>query len=225
MPALGVFADVVQQVIKDAPHMPPVGHDLYGFLRLCEDELQPSGGELFAVFARHLVEQDAKLALGEVHAQTAARCLGRFEQIVNELLELCRLPVEHLEVLAHLFILRLLLFKQVNIVDDGGERGLDIVGDVGDKLGAEALGLHALAHGAVHAVGDGVEVLAVLLERAAQPGGIDLAVELALGAALPASEQLLPRQQRIQRGQHQNRALDEPAEELLSGTCTGDGDP
>ncbi len=57
--------------------------------------------------------------------------------------------------------------------------------DVGDKLGAEALGLHALAHGAVHAVGDGVEVLAVLLERAAQLGGIDLAVKLALGDALP----------------------------------------
>ena len=97
--------------------------------------------------------------------------------------------------------------------------------DVGDKLGAEALGLHTLAHGAVHAVGDGVEVLAVLLERAAQLGGIDLAVKLALGDALPGFEQLLHRQQRIQRGQHQNRALDEPAEELLSGTCTGDGDP
>ena len=108
-PALGVFADVVQQVIKDAPHVPPVGHDFHGLLGLCEDKLQPCGGELFAVFARHLVEQDAELALGEVHAQAAARRLGRFKQIVNELLELCRLPVEHLEVLAHLFILRLLL--------------------------------------------------------------------------------------------------------------------
>ena len=65
----------------------------------------------------------------------------------------------------------------------------------------------------------------MLLERAAQLGGIDLAVKLALGDALPGFEQLLHRQQRIQRGQHQNRALDEPAEELLSGTCTGDGDP
>ena len=141
-------------------------------------------------------------------------------------LSFCRLPVGVPPRYSRIFSFSgCSFFEQVDVVDDRGERGLDIVRDVGDKLGAEALGLHALAHGAVHAVGDGVEVLAVLLERTAQLGGIDLQSSSPRPACAARLRQLLHRQQRMQRGQHQNRALDEPAEELLSGTCTGDGDP
>ena len=37
--------------------------------------------------------------------------------------------------------------RQVHIVDDGGQRSFDVMGDVGNQLRAEALGFHPLRHG------------------------------------------------------------------------------
>ena len=75
--------------------------------------------------------------------------------------------------------------QEVDVVDDGRERRLDVVGDVGYELGLEPLGLHALGDLLGEAIADAVEVLGVGLELPVHVRGVYLLVELALGQLLP----------------------------------------
>ena len=58
------------------------------------------------------------------------------------------------------------LLQQVYIVDNGGQRGLDLVGDVGDELGAHPLGAHLLLGRHHDHIGQAVQLLGHILEAA-----------------------------------------------------------
>ena len=128
----------------------------------------------------------------QVHRQTSGGRLGRLHQILRQLLEALALAVQHLDIFLGLGIVDVLLFQQIHIVDDAGQRGLEIVGDVGDQLGLEALALDALVHG----ISDGG---AQIVELPGVPGqvtvhfvGVDLEVRVAPHDAAGALPHPLP---------------------------------
>ena len=126
-----------------------------------------------------------------MHRQRAARCLGRFNQILGQLFKPCRLPVEHGKIFLCLFRLDILFFEKVHIVDDRGQRGFDVVRNVCDEVRAEALGFELLLHRLLHALRDGVEVLAVVFQNAVHMVQVDACVEIACRECLAAGFELL----------------------------------
>ena len=66
---------VIQQIIKNAPHMPPVGHDYHRLLRLRQHRLQPRRAQILAVFAQRLIQQHADVAWLGIDGQIARRRL------------------------------------------------------------------------------------------------------------------------------------------------------
>ena len=74
------------------------------------------------------------------------------------------LPVQHGDVLPGLWGGDVLLFQQIHIVDDRGQRRLNVVGHVGDELCLQVLGLHLLLHRLLQAGLYIVQLLPVALE-------------------------------------------------------------
>ena len=101
-----------------------------------------------------------------MYRQRAARGLRGFHQILGQFFEPCRLAIEDGNILLCLLRLHVLLFEEVHVVHDRGQRRFDIVRDVCDEVRAEALGFELLLHRLLHALRDGVEVLAVAAKNA-----------------------------------------------------------
>ena len=108
------------------------------------------------VLARRLFEEHRRVARRERDVEVPGRGLRRFHEIVDEALQPHGLPREDLRVFPHLLVPGILLREQVGVIDNRGERRLDVVRDVRDKLGLHPLALHALLHGAVHPDPDAV---------------------------------------------------------------------
>ena len=51
---LGIFVNIIQQIVKHSPQMPAVRHDLYGLLRLFYDSFQLLVRESLLIFPRRL---------------------------------------------------------------------------------------------------------------------------------------------------------------------------
>ena len=130
-----------------------------------------------------------------MHRQRAARCLGRLDQILGQLFEPCRLPVEHGKIFLCLFRLDILLFEKIDVVYNRGQRRFDVVRDICDEVRAEALGFELLLHRLLHALGDGIEVLAVVFQNAVHMVQVDACVEIACRECLAAGFELLKRNQ------------------------------
>ena len=81
--------------------------------------------------------------------------------------------------------------EQVHIVDNGGQRRLDIVGHVGDQIRLQALALHLLLQGRVQADADVVDVLAHNPLFAVQPFQVHLQTGISLGNAADRAVQLV----------------------------------
>ena len=151
-----------------------------------------------------------------MHRQRAARCLGRFDQILGQLFEPCRLPVEHGKIFLCLFRLDILFFEKVDVVYNRGQRGFDVVRNVCDEVRAEALGFELLLHRLLHALGDGIEVLAVVFQNAVHMVQVDACVEIAFGKRLAASLELLKRNQ----DQNQKRRFNQLCKEPDHADCS-----
>ena len=204
--------------------MPPVGHHRHRILRLFQNQLQALGAELFAVLPRRLVQQNPQLAALQVDGQVARGGLGRLHQILRQLFEPCGLALEHFNVLLGLFAVDVLLGQQIHIVDNGGQRGFDVVGHVGNELSFEMLALHPLIHGPADAVADAVQVVGVVQQVAVHVFGVDGIVHVAPGDfGRPGAEPFHAGQQ-VHQQRQQYRPLHEPAEELGAGGILGGAD-
>ena len=94
--------------------------------------------------------------------------------------------MQHVHVFLRLLRLDVLLFQKIHIVDDGGQRRLDVVGDVGDELCLHALGACLLVDGLLDAGLDALQIFLVLFERGQPAGnGLALVIGLPVGDGLP----------------------------------------
>ena len=114
-----------------------------------------------------------------MYRQATGRGLRRLDQILRQLLEPRGLPVQHVHVFLRLLRLDVLLFQKIDVVDDGGQRRLDVVGDVRDELCLHALGACLLVDGLLDAGLDALQILFVLF-KCRQPAGDGLALVIGL---------------------------------------------
>mgnify|MGYP000360410751 CR=1 FL=1 len=135
---------------------------------------EPALGKFFLKLPQGLLDELHHAQPVQVHRQASGGRLGRLHQILRQLLEALALAVQHLDIFLGLGIVDVLLFQQIHIVDDAGQRGLEIVGDVGDQLGLEALALDALVHGISDGGAQIVELPGVPGQVAVHFVGVDL---------------------------------------------------
>ena len=191
-PGQGVLDHVAQQIVQHPPEELAVGQNVEVRLQ-GHHHLQLSGLQPGAVLLHGLVHQLRNAGGHQRHRQIAGGGLGGFHQVLGQLLEPLGLAVQYLEILGALLV-AVGLLQQVHIVDDGGQRRLDVVGDIGNQFGFQPLGLHSLVHSPVHTLGDGVEVFPVALEIPVELIGVELIIEVSGGqllARLPQRHQLL----------------------------------
>ena len=188
-----ILHHVAKEVIQHPPQEPAVGHHRESRLQ-GGDRLQFFGLQSPAVLLHRLAHQLRHTGGCKGHLHVAGGRFGRLHQILRELLEALGLPVEHLQVVRLLFT-GVRLLQKIHIVHNGGEGRLDIVGDVGDELCFQPLGLHALLHSLVHAFCNGIEVVAMALEVPVELLGVQLVAEVSrrqLASGVP-QRQHLPR--------------------------------
>ena len=140
---LGVLDGVAEKVTHSPPQEPPVGVDVEGLLRLAEQGRQPRGLQLVREFSQGLVHGFHCVDFRQLQGDVAGGCLAELNEIVNEPLHPAGLPGQDLQVLLPV-LLAVGLLQKVHIVDDGGQRGLDVVGHVGNELRAHPFGAHLL---------------------------------------------------------------------------------
>ena len=185
----GVFADVAHQIVHDAAEQLAVGIDGDGLLRRAGYQRQAAVGQPVLVFAHDLVEQHGDVRGLQIYRQRAGGRLGRLYQILRQLLQAAALTIQHGDVLPGGFRLHVLLLQQVHVVDDGCQRSFDVMGHVGDQFSLHALSPGLLLHGLLHAGAQVVHALAVALEVADEPPGVDVLGEVAVGHIFAASLQ------------------------------------
>ena len=76
-----------------------------------------------------------------LHFKVSGGCLGSFHQIVDQAFQALGLPEEHSGVLFDLRVFAGFFADQVRIVDDRGQRRLQVVRNVGDQFGLHAFAL------------------------------------------------------------------------------------
>ena len=175
----GVFDGVAQEVAQDTPQEPSVGPDHHGLMGTAEQGMQVSLGQLVGKFAQRLIHGFHGVHGGQIHAHIAGAGLAHVHQVHDELLQLLALAVQDLQILLAV-IFAVGLFQQVHVVDDGGQGGLDVVGDVGDQLGLHPLGPQLLLDGQPGGLGHGVHGLSEAPESAEHETGGDLVIQIAL---------------------------------------------
>ena len=197
----GVFADVAHQIVHDTAEQLAVGIDGDGLLRRAGYQRQAAVGQPVLVFAHDLVEQHGDVRGLQIYRQCAGGRLGRLHQILRQLLQAAALTIQHSNVLPGSFRLHVLLLQQVHVVDDGCQRSFDVMGHVGDQFSLHALSPGLLLHGLLHAGAQVVHALAVALEVADEPLGVDVLGEVAVGHVFAASLQNAEVQGNIQNDQ------------------------
>ena len=123
----GVFADIAEKIIKYTPQKLSVRQNLRIFGRELHDGLELTELKPALVLARDLRKKHIHIDRFQMHRQRAARCFGRFNQILGQLFQPCRLAVEDGNILLCLLRLHILFFEKVDIVDDRGQRRFDVV--------------------------------------------------------------------------------------------------
>ena len=154
--------------------MPPVGQDGVVPLRRVQYGCEAGELEFFLILPHSLGEELGKVQPLQVHGQGAGGGLGGLHQVLGQLFQPLGFPVQHADVLQCPGVLDIGLFQQVHIVDDGGERGFQVVGHVGDELGPEALAFEPLVHRIVDGRAQVVELFGVLPQVVVHAGGVDL---------------------------------------------------
>ena len=99
--------------------------------------------------------------------QISRGSFGCLHQILYQLFQPLRLPFQYRQVFLRRLIWHLFLFQQVHIVDNGGERRFDIVGDICNELCFHALAFQPLLHCARHSHANVVERSCMLSEEPA----------------------------------------------------------
>ena len=84
---------------------------------------------------------------------------------------------------------RFRLLQQIHIVDNGGQGGLDVVGYVGNQLGAHPFGAHLAAGRRGCHIGKVVQMGSEIPEAAHKPGGVHLDPQIALAHFLRGAHQ------------------------------------
>ena len=120
-----------------------------------------------------------------MHREAAGGRFRCLDQIFRQLLEPCGLPVQNIHIFLCLFRLNILFFQQIDVIDNGCKRRLDIVGDVRDELRFHALSPCLLVNGLLDAKLDALQVFLMLFERRQPAGdGLALVIGLAVGNGL-----------------------------------------
>ena len=165
--------------------MPAVGQNFQPQGRLFYNQFQPALLQPLAVFPCGLGQKHLGMTGGKVYLQAAGAGFGSFQKVFQQPVQSASLPVQHLGIFSNFFTAGRLLADQVGIVNQRGERGFNIVGDIGDQFCFQPFAFQPLFHRQVGAAGNAVQVAAVLRKACGHTGGVHLAAKVPLGHVLP----------------------------------------
>ena len=113
---------------------------------------------------QRLRDQGNKIDIHDVQLQIAAVRLADLEQILNQMLQTHGIAFQHRQIFLPLGFVRLLL-HQIDIGDQRGQRGFQVVGDVGNQFGFHLLALGFFRDRRVEAIADIIQLAVQRLEN------------------------------------------------------------
>ena len=142
----GVLVAVANQVLEHPVQPLAVGVDQHG--RVGDVHPPGQGGlpQILLHLAEGLLQQLADVQVLQIQGDVPRGRLGHLEHVLDNVVQPVGLLGDGLDVVHHVGRQVRLSFQQLHIADDGGQRRLDVVGHVGDKLHLGAVGLNALLH-------------------------------------------------------------------------------
>ena len=181
---LRVFRDVHNEVFQNPPQQRAVRKDERRLAGFVQDRLNPRRCHAIGVLAHKLFEQLHGVDGLQMHIHSAAHSLGRLQDVLCELFQLCALFFQHIQILCTRLLIEPGLLEEGNIVDQRRKRRFQIMADICDELRLHTLTLHTLLHGARHAVSDAVQIRSQLAPSEAQLRQIGLVFQIAGGELL-----------------------------------------
>ena len=162
--------------------------------------------------------------------QIAGGSFGCLQQIIQQLFQLPGLTQQHLSILRYMLfsllcslctgtvsgILRItghFFSDEIRIIDNGSQRGLDVMGHICDQLRLQMFTLHPLLHGCGNSLADTVQILSVFLEGQYHMGGIQLMIQISVRQCFTALLQFFAHQCHKSNRTAQNKFLYGPEKE------------
>ena len=155
---------------------------------MAEDGGQIYRCQLITEFAQCLVHGLDGIDLIQFYAHVTGTGFAHIHQIVHQLFQPQTLPIQHLQIGIVVF-LGVGLFHQIHIVNDGGQRCFDVVGDVGDQFGFHPFGFHLLLCRQLGGINQRVQILGKVLEMAVEMLGVQLIGQFTLRHAAGTLQQ------------------------------------
>ena len=114
------------------------------------------GGEPVFKFSGGLLDQLHQVDIGNVQLDVAGAGSGGFYQILRQRFQSLGLLIQDLQILLNRRILDIFPLKKIHVIDDGGQRRLDIMGYVGDQIRLQPFAFYLFGQGRFQAVADPV---------------------------------------------------------------------
>ena len=130
----GILFHIAEKILDNSPQTPAVCIHILGILRIIFYQLKSSRFKPFDKFTTGLHKQFFHINPTDIQhniARTGPRCL---HQIFRQLFEPLGFLIQHNQILIGFFIVQILPFQKVYIVDNRSKRCLQIVGHIGDQI-------------------------------------------------------------------------------------------
>ena len=175
----GIFDDIRAEVVEHAPQETAVRRDEDFLVRKAADRGEFCAEQTFFVFADRLPEHLVQFDPLKIHRDRAGRRLRRFHKVFRQLFQSERMTVDRVRVLTG-FSVRMFRQQKVGVIDDRGQRGLDVVGNVRNQLGFEAFAFHLRLYRRLQTVAEGVQPFRLFPEDEEQVRRIGLFMDVAV---------------------------------------------
>ena len=153
--------------------------------------MQSSGREFFFKFSAGLHQEFSQVQLLHIQCYITGACPGSFHQVIGKLFETLRFLVQHFQIFVYLRIIDLLTLHEIHIIDDGGQRSLQIMRYVGDQICFHLLALYLLLKSIFKSLTQIIDRLRHLPIASGQMLGIDRSLTIAVCNGSDSIQQLL----------------------------------
>ena len=129
----------------------------------------------------YLMEHFYEIKIIHVQCQISGAGLGGFYHILCEYFQPGCLGFQNIQIFQNLRICKILTFQKINVADNGSQRGLQIVGNVGDQLGFHSLIFHTVFYSCVKTASNVINIFCNMFIIAPKPFQRNFILQVSIG--------------------------------------------